>query len=235
VSARVRHAVLLDFDGTASLTDVGGELLAHFAADSSWQVIDNDYLSGRTGSRAAYRLAQGLLHHDPAEWLAFALSRGSLDPGFGDLARLCRQRDWSLEILSDGLEFYIHALLEKAGWALPVRANRAAAGDRGLEIHTPHMNPRCGRCGTCKTARVEELCRRGFSVTYVGDGYSDVCAAPRAHRVFAKGVLAAHCAAAGVAHQVFASLDQVAKMLTAAADGAPPTTPETKRKPVPCR
>ncbi len=74
--------VLVDFDGTASLTDVGGELLDHFAADASWQVIDNDYVNGRVGSRAAYRLAEGLLRHDPAEWLAFALERAQLDPGF---------------------------------------------------------------------------------------------------------------------------------------------------------
>lgn len=234
MSQGARHAVLLDFDGTASTTDVGGELLAHFAADSTWQAIDNDYLTGRTGSRAAYRLAQGLLHHDPAAWLAFALSRGRLDPGFADLARLCRRRGWSLEILSDGLEFYIHALLEQAGWALPVRANRAVVGGRGLEIHTPYMNPRCGRCGTCKSARVEELRQRGWIVTYVGDGYSDLCAAPRAHRIFAKGVLAAHCAAAGVAHQAFVSLDQVAKLLTTTA-GAPTTTPATNGRPIPCR
>ena len=215
----MRHAVLVDFDGTASVTDVGGELLDRFATDTSWHVIDNDYLNGRVGSRAAYRLAQGLLRHDPAEWLAFALERAQLDPGFAALAGLCRRRGWPMEILSDGLEFYIHAALERAGWKLPVRANRASANGSGsgLTIHTPHMNPLCGRCGTCKSERVRDLRERGFWVTYVGDGYSDLCAAPRAHRVFAKGVLAEHCAERGVEHHRFTTLAQVADVLSGTA------------------
>jgi len=213
----MRHVVLVDFDGTASVTDVGGELMDHFATDPSWNVIDNDYVNGRVGSRAAYRLAQGLLRHDPAEWLAFALERAQLDPGFAALAKLCSQRGWPLEILSDGLEFYIQATLERAGWNLPVRANRAIANGSGLVIHTPHMNPRCGRCGTCKTERVLELRERGFRVTYVGDGYSDLCAAPRAHRVFAKGVLAEHCVERRVEHHRFTTLAQVADVLSGSA------------------
>ena len=215
MSGPLRHAVLVDFDGTASITDVGGELLDHFAADTSWHVIDNDYLNGRVGSRAAYRLAEGLLRYDPAEWLGFALERAQLDPGFGALAVLCHRRGWPLEILSDGLEFYIHAVLQQAGWDLPVRANRAAANGNGLKIHTPHMSPLCGRCGTCKADRVLGLRDRGYRVTYVGDGYSDLCAAPRAHRVFAKGVLADHCSAREVAHHRFTTLDQVAELLSA--------------------
>lgn len=208
-------AVLLDFDGTASLTDVGGEFLDQFAVDPTWKVIDEDYLNGRVGSRAAYRLAQGLLRPDPAAWRAFAREHTRLDPGLGALARLCRERGWTLEVLSDGLEFYIRDALDRAGWNLPVRANRAVADGRRVAIHTPHMNPRCGRCGTCKTARVRELQGQGHVVAYVGDGYSDRCAAPKADRVFAKGVLAAHCAELGVPHRRFATLAEVAAALAA--------------------
>ena len=100
-----------------------------------------------------------------------------------------------------------------------MRANRASANGSGsgLTIHTPHMNPLCGRCGTCKSERVRDLRERGFWVTYVGDGYSDLCAAPRAHRVFAKGVLAEHCAERGVEHHRFTTLAQVADILSGTA------------------
>ena len=208
------HAVLLDFDGTASLTDVGGQLLDHFASNASWQVIDNDYVSGRVGSRAAYRLAEPLLRHEPEEWTAFALERARLDPGLGDLLTLCATRGWLLEVLSDGLDFYIHAVLHRAGLSLPVRANRVSADTTGrLRILTPHMNPLCGRCGTCKSARVAALQQSGVKVIYIGDGFSDLCAAPRADQVFAKGELARHCSKHRVEHSPFETLDQVTAAL----------------------
>ena len=71
---------------------------------------------------------------------------------------------------------------------------------------------------TCKTSRVQELQQRGYTVAYVGDGYSDRCAAPRADRVFAKGVLAAHCAELEVAHHPFVTLAEVAAVLNHAGE-----------------
>jgi HAD superfamily phosphoserine phosphatase-like hydrolase len=209
-------AVLLDFDGTASVRDVGATFLGHFARDDSWRVIDDDYEAGRVGSRAAYRIAGPLLKGTPEDWRRFVLEIGRLDPGLGALVELARAQGWLLEILSDGLGFYIRELLAAEGLRLPVRAAEAVPDDSGAGrplVATPFLNPRCGRCGTCKSERVEALIRQGIQVVYVGDGYSDLCAAPRAHRLFAKGVLAHHCLARQIPFETFETLADVAVAL----------------------
>ncbi|MBI5014126.1 MAG: HAD-IB family phosphatase [Deltaproteobacteria bacterium] len=210
-----RLAVVVDFDGTASTRDVGYSLLERFARDGSWKVIDNDYETGRIGSRDAYRLVARLLDGGVEQWTEFALSAAALDPGLSALAGLARARGWRAEILSDGLGFYIRAFLRREGIDLPVRANEllAASPPTGTRIVTPFLNPRCGRCGTCKAERVETLVRAGWSVVYVGDGYSDLCAAPRAGRVFAKGILAQHCRARHIPFETFENLADVAVAL----------------------
>ncbi|MHB8765327.1 MAG: haloacid dehalogenase-like hydrolase [Deferrisomatales bacterium] len=206
-------AVLLDFDGTAALDDLGVRLLERFARDDSWKVIDNDYVNGRVGSRIAYRILEDLLTGGPADWEAFALAEGRLDPGLGALAATCEARGWRLEVLSDGLTTYIGPQLARAGLDLPVRASRLEQLGGRARIFTPHLNPRCGRCGTCKTERVEALVRAGWRTAYVGDGYSDLCAAPRAQRLFAKARLAEHCRTRGVPFEPFDTLYDVARAL----------------------
>jgi HAD superfamily phosphoserine phosphatase-like hydrolase len=205
--------VLLDFDGTATPQDVGGSLLGHFARDDSWRVIDNDYVNGRIGSRVAYRLLERVLDGDPGAWERWALATAELDPGLPGLTDLCRQNGWELEILSDGLDFYIRAMLDRAGLDLPFRASRVLPAAPASRIRTPYMNPLCGRCGTCKADRVTALAVAGRRVIYVGDGYSDLCAGPRAHRLFATGVLAEHCRARSIAHERFDRLEDVTRAL----------------------
>lgn len=212
---RERLALVVDFDGTASRRDVGYRLLSHFARDESWKVFEDDPERGRVGSREAYRIVARLLEGTIEEWTAFALDASALDPGLGALVELARQRAWPVEILSDGLGFYIRALLGREGIELPIRSNELVLAGQppGVRIATPFVNPRCGRCGTCKAERVEALSAAGWEVVYVGDGHSDLCAGPRARRLFAKGALAAHCRERGLPFEPFDTLHDVAAAL----------------------
>ena len=210
-------ALLLDFDGTAAKHDIGIRVLEKFARDDSWKIIDNDYVGGRVGSRMAYRVVEGLLEGSLEDWTRYVLNEFHLDSGLEELVRLAERQGWLLEILSDGLSYYIHALLNRAGLEVAVRTNELVGGDDGearARVVTPHVNPRCGRCGTCKTERVENLRAAGWTVVYVGDGYSDLCAAPRAHRLFAKDVLARHCAERGIPFELFETLEDVVRALS---------------------
>lgn len=205
-------ALLLDFDGTAAEKNVGMALIKHFARDDSWLVIDEDYERGRVGSREAYRLMGPLLTEGADEWAAFALNH-RLDPGLGELIGLASGAGWHVELLSDGLDLYIEALLSRDGFSLPVRAGTLREAETGGKVTTPFMNPLCGRCATCKSERILELSNSGYYVIFVGDGFSDLCAAPKAHRVFAKDVLASHLNEKGVAHERFDTLKDVALAL----------------------
>ena len=142
------------------------------------------------------------------------LGEHALDPALADLVELALSRGWEVEILSDGLDFYIHELLGEQGIELPVMAGRLRHEDaEGVVIEMPHHNPSCGLCGTCKSGRVGELVDAGRYVIFVGDGLSDRCAAPKAQKIFAKDHLAEHLSEKRVAHEEFTTLRDVISSL----------------------
>ncbi len=184
--------LLLDFDGTAAVRNVGMALIERFSRDDAWRGIDDDYGKGKFGSKRAYELLGPLMEGGEREWGEF-LERGfDLDEGLASLVQTALGRGWRVEILSDGLDFYIERLLNRSGVKLPIRAGTLKEESGGAVITTPHASVECGYCGTCKTARVRELSGEGRKVVFVGDGLSDRCAAPNADMIFAKDILAKH-------------------------------------------
>lgn len=208
-----KTALLLDFDGTASLRNVGMSLIQRFARDNSWMVIDEDYEKGRVGSRTAYGLMGPILTGTLECWRGFVLSEHGLDPGLSNLVGKARGAGYLVEVLSDGLDLYINLLLEREGLDLPVRSSLVSQAAQGVKVDSPYMNPLCGRCGTCKSERIQELKSDGWTVVFVGDGLSDLCAAPKADRIFAKDHLAAHLREKSTPFEPFSTLNDVAAAL----------------------
>lgn len=211
-------ALLIDFDGTAALDNVGMALIESFARDDSWRVIDEDYLTGRIGSRRAYQLLSKVMTGDPDKWRSFALEHHRLDPGLTPLIGGALEQGWLVEILSDGFTTYISALLEREGIDVPVKASVVPPPetDEQARFTSPHINPECGRCGTCKHVRVVELHQRGYFVIFIGDGLSDKCGSRMADRIFAKDLLAEHLEEIGVGFEHFSTLDDVLRALFSA-------------------
>jgi 2-hydroxy-3-keto-5-methylthiopentenyl-1-phosphate phosphatase len=112
-------------------------------------------------------------------------------------------------ILSSGFHELIEPILAREGVALEVRANRLDRGANGLHVRWRDA-ALCDVCG--------DLCKRGGlppgDVVFVGDGYSDRCAALAARRVFARDDLAAYLEEQGVSFEPFDTLDDVLASLT---------------------
>ena len=99
-------------------------------------------------------------------------------------------------------------LADVVDWVLEVLANRVEASKEGWRVSF-RDEAACARCGEpCKRAGVA-----GAPYTYVGDGYSDRCAALGADRVFARDSLARHLEKLGVAYEPFDDLAEVATLL----------------------
>ena len=182
--------ILCDFDGTASPMDVGNELLDRFTGDG-WEEIDRDYCAGKIGSRAAYTRIAPLFRGTRTKMLEYVLATATLDKDFVSFCRLCRQNGIDLKIVSDGLGFYIEALLIKHGLTqVEYFANRTVfEGDERISFEFPGASEDCGRCGNCKRA-ILQRCRAAYSrIIYIGDSYSDICPAKDADLVFAKTIL----------------------------------------------
>jgi 2-hydroxy-3-keto-5-methylthiopentenyl-1-phosphate phosphatase len=141
---------------------------------------------------------------EAAGWLC---EHARLRPGFAELAR--RRRPL---VVSSGFRELIEPLLARERVAVELLANGVDARPDGWRVRF-RESALCPECGeACKRASLP-----AGDVVYVGDGYSDRCAALAAARVFARGDLARDLAARGVAYEPFDDLHDVAAALAAGA------------------
>lgn len=188
--------MLVDYDGTISRRDVGGELLSRFLDPSERDAerrVDAAYDAGTVGSREVLGWDMDKLPAD-ASLLRDAANEVPHDETFPSFVAAVRNAGASLEVVSDGLGFYVESNLARHGATdIPVATNLnvVAGGAAGLTF--PYGHPRCFVCGTCKRARVFAHQAADKIVLFIGDGTSDRFAAAHADLVFAKEGLARIC------------------------------------------
>jgi 2-hydroxy-3-keto-5-methylthiopentenyl-1-phosphate phosphatase len=136
------------------------------------------------------------------EVVRWVIENVEVRPGLHELAAL------EPLVISAGFHELIEPVLEREGVTLEVLANRVEARPGGWRVHF-RDEAACATCG--------EPCKRGSLAgepyAYVGDGYSDRCAALAADRVFARDALARYLAGEGVPYEPFSDLHEVAAAL----------------------
>lgn len=217
-------SVLIDFDGTISLLDVGDVLLSSLVEDQvAVRHMDQLYHEGSRGSRELTTWDLEVLPHDP-ELLHSVVDGLPLDETFVDLVRAVLGAGAALEIVSDGVGFHVERMLERLDLPdLPVATNATVPGLGGAGVSFPYGHPECLVCGTCKRERVRLHQAAGRAVVFVGDGPSDRYAAHHADVVFAKWSLERWCRSRGIAYLPWERLSDVASWFgEALADGRLP-------------
>ncbi|GKS92099.1 MtnX-like HAD-IB family phosphatase [Acidovorax sp. SUPP2539] len=206
--------VQCDFDGTISTEDVTDSLLQRFGRDG-WEALEAAWERGEIGSRECMKGQVALLDMDRAE-LDAHLATIAVDPHFGAFVRAARERGMPVQVVSDGIDYAIHAVLERHGLGdLPVIANRLVqTGPRSWQLQSPWASAACARAsGNCKCERLAEQRERHGRVLYVGDSTSDFCVSGRADFVLAKYKLIQHCVDHGIAHAAFTDFSQALALL----------------------
>lgn len=189
---------LVDYDGTISRVDIGDELLArHYPDEAEIARKDAQYDAGEIGSRELMRWDMDVLPRD-AELLRTEAAAMPQDEGFAAFVRAVRERGAVVEVVSDGLGFYVRSNLAALGVAdVPVATNDNTVANGGAGMSFPYGHPACFVCGTCKRERVRLHQAAGRVVVFIGDGMSDRYAAAHADVTFAIGALTRICAAEG--------------------------------------
>jgi 2-hydroxy-3-keto-5-methylthiopentenyl-1-phosphate phosphatase len=186
-------AIIVDFDGTVCLHDVGVDLLARFGAEAArtgLAEIERAWEAGAIGLRDVLVAEAASLRGDDRELIAFALAHCPLDPTFASFAAWAAAEELPLTVVSDGFGLHVEPMLAAAGLGhLPVVTNSWERGS--LTFGAAH--PACVGCGTCKKQAVEQARERHGTVAFVGDGVSDRFGARYADVTFAKNGLAEHC------------------------------------------
>ena len=136
------------------------------------------------------------------EVVAWVLDNVEVRPGLRELAKL------EPLVISAGFHELIEPVLARERVELEVLANRLDARRDGWVVQFRDETA-CATCGEpCKRASLA-----GEPYAYVGDGYSDRCAALAADRIFARDSLATHFDVLGVRYERFDDLDDVATLL----------------------
>jgi HAD superfamily phosphoserine phosphatase-like hydrolase len=221
-------SVLVDYDGTVSRQDVGTVLLAKHALVDRAVVAakDADYDAGRSGSRELMQWDMAVLPRDGALLRATAAEIPQ-DQTFVSFVAAVREAGAAMEIVSDGLGFYVAsnlAQLDPGIVDLPIATNENDV-DRSGRMTFPYGHPACFVCGTCKRERVRAHEAGGRVVVFIGDGQSDRYAAHHADIVFAKDALLAWGRATRRGFREWSGFAEIeAWFVEALADGRLPAT-----------
>jgi 2-hydroxy-3-keto-5-methylthiopentenyl-1-phosphate phosphatase len=196
--------VVLDWDGTVTEID-GLHMIIEEFGDRDVYAQTESALGSAMSLHDVIAMEMGTLTlplPDAVEWVRRHVT---VRPGFREFAKVHRP-----VILSSGFCELIQPVLEREGVELEVRANRLDARPDGWRAIW-RDEAQCAECG--------EACKRGglpngTPVVFIGDGYSDRCAALAADRVFARDGLARYLDEQGVAYEPFEDFNDLRAALS---------------------
>jgi 2-hydroxy-3-keto-5-methylthiopentenyl-1-phosphate phosphatase len=200
--------LIVDWDGTATTEDTLISAIEVFGDVAIQHEAAAALRRGEITLHEEIRRSAASIKTPLEEVQRWLVEHMELRPGFHELAERHRP-----VIVSSNFRQLIEPILEHEGLELEVRANDVEWHPDGWR-GTFRNGDACGTCGEpCKRADVPG--HREGQVVYVGDGYSDRCAAQAADRIFARDGLAWYLDERGVAYERFEDFHDVSRALAA--------------------
>jgi 2,3-diketo-5-methylthio-1-phosphopentane phosphatase len=205
-----RRSVVLDFDGTITESDLLDRIALEFGDPAVYQEVEDGLHEGRLPLRAVITREFEPVTAPLAEVVAWVLDEAEVRPGLAEFVHSARAGGWDVHVVSSGFEELIEPVLEREGVEVELHANRVDARPHGWRVEWRYPDD-CDVCG--------ESCKRSLlppgEVVYVGDGYSDRCAALASDRVFATAGLARYLAERGKPFEPFTDFHALSEALAA--------------------
>lgn len=199
--------IVCDFDGTITDGNVMEFIAARFAScglaySEAWERKE---ISTREEFELTFKCIDASLDD-----MAASLVDVPYDEGLSELVAYCHSRGYTFSILSDGLRWYIDAVLANAGVQdVYVYANEVRQTENGFAFDFPWYSDETPRLATCKPLVMRDIRKQGKRVMYIGDGPSDFQAVHFADMVFAKPRLAAYCSEKRLVHLGFETFKDI--------------------------
>lgn len=181
-----------DFDGTVTEEDTSFFLLDAFA-QGDWERLLREYKEHKISVGEFNTKAFTMVKDDKPTLLEALKGKVKVRAGFHELRNYCLKKDFRLVIVSNGLDFYIKAVLKDLGLdSIEVHAAQASFHPEGMKVQ--YVGPDGKRLeDNFKVAYIKSFLKLGYRIVYVGNGDSDFPPAKYAHHVFATGELLAYC------------------------------------------
>ena len=208
--------IVVDFDGTVTEQDLLDQIAETFGDPEVYREVDEGLDERRLTLHEVLRREFEPVRAPLADVVDWVLAEVRMRPGFGELVELAQASGWRLVVLSSGFRELIEPVLARAGLGdVELLANSVDPDPSGWRVRF-RDEAACAVCGEpCKRSAVNALSGAG-QLVYVGDGYSDRCAAEAADLVFARRGLAAYFTARGVSFEPFDDFFQVADRIVSA-------------------
>jgi 2-hydroxy-3-keto-5-methylthiopentenyl-1-phosphate phosphatase len=200
--------IFVDFDGTITTEDIGDAFFLHFGGEVCRDHV-KEYREGRISASECFRREAATIESFTLDEAREFLRQKPLTEGFVEFVRFCREKEIEFHVVSDGLDFYINCLFEQNGLdGISFFSNRLELHDLGdgryrPTVMYPNAAAECDRCACCKRNILLRLAGDDDIIGYVGEGYSDRCAAQYADIVFAKDDLQRFCQQENISHYLY--------------------------------
>ncbi len=199
--------LIIDWDGTVTERDTLQLVLQHFVAPDVLDPLESELDAGLADGTITHREVMerefAIMTAPLDDVVAFVVEHARVRPGFAELVRR-----FDPLILSSGFHETIEPVLAREGVSARLRANHVAPGADGWRIRWVSDSD-CATCGQpCKRNSLPD-----GPFAYVGDGFSDRCAALAADRIFARDGLARYLDDTGVRYEPFTDFHDVARAL----------------------
>jgi 2-hydroxy-3-keto-5-methylthiopentenyl-1-phosphate phosphatase len=207
------RTLVVDFDGTITEQDLLDQIALTFGDEDVYREVDegldNDSLTLHEVIRREFEPVRTPLEQ-VREWV---LENVRVRPGFHEVVALANERGWRFVIVSSGFRELIEPVLEREGIAgVEVLSNTVNPDPEGWKVQF-RVSEVCEVCGQpCKRSTAAAVAD-GTELVYVGDGYSDRCAAESADLVFARRGLASYLEERGVPFERFEDFNSIARRL----------------------
>jgi 2-hydroxy-3-keto-5-methylthiopentenyl-1-phosphate phosphatase len=202
-----------DFDGTITPEDISFLILDAFG-NKGWRQLFAEYQGGKISVGRFNRQAFATVKADKQTLLKFVKDKARVRPGLHELLAYCEKQGFHFVIVSNGLDFYIRAILEDLGLInTEVLAAKTHFGSNGIEAQ--YLGPQSNLLeDKFKETYLRLFQDRGYRVIYAGNGTSDISPASQAYHIFATSDLLTYCQKMNVKCTPFDDLNDIVKGLT---------------------
>jgi len=208
--------VFVDFDGTITTEDVGEAIFRKFGQKEKVNRIIKDLLSDRISSRQCWdELCESVSVIDKYELDKF-IDLLEVDPTFIGFVKFCNENDLEFVVLSDGFNYYIDRVFNKAGLSgIKYYSNRLFVDEDGkLSADYLHYDADSSTSANCKRNHIINHSSDDDYTIYIGDGNSDKDAAQYCDFIFAKDGLARFCSMERISFYPFNNFSDVKDKIT---------------------
>jgi 2,3-diketo-5-methylthio-1-phosphopentane phosphatase len=208
----VTRLIVVDFDGTITERDTLDEMCRIYAPEQ-WAAAESDLQQRTMTLREVIAAEFAPIRGDHDTIVSETVDRARVRAGFAEFVEAAEAAGDRVVVVSSGFESVIRPILVREGLGrLEVVAHDVRFTPEGGIVDFRHGEP-CPVCGEeCKRSVVDER-RDGREVVYIGDGYSDRCAAQAADVRFARQTLATHLDREGVGYTWFDDFTTVRDVL----------------------